>query len=422
VRALLGVRDFRLLFCARSVSLVGDGVFLVALAWETYALSDSPTALSLLGIALTIPLISLLVFGGVISDRYDRIRVMVSADVVRAGLLAMIALLALIGDLRLWQMAVAVAAYGAAQAFFDPASDAVLPQLLREQELAQGNAVQQFMQPVALRFAGPALGGALVGTVGAGPAFALDAATFVFSAFALRLISRRRLAPAPPVGGTAHVSAMKRELAQGFSYTRRHPWLWVTFVSAALAYVLFMGPTLVLLPFVVKHVLHGSSTQLGLVLGAGGLGAIASAALMLNGSGRTRGIVFVYVVWGAATLAVAGYGLATAIWQLMVACLVFNFLETSGTVVWATMKQVHVPGDLLGRVASLDWLISVGLLPVSLALTGPVSVLLGIRATLIGAGVLGALVTLAGLLLPPVRELDRPELSGAPQLRGGAAA
>jgi DHA3 family tetracycline resistance protein-like MFS transporter len=93
-------------------------------------------------------------------------------------------------------------------------------------------------------------------------------------------------------------------------------------------------------------------------------------------------------------------------WQLMLASLAFNLLETAGTIVWATMKQRHVPGELLGRVSSLDWLISIGLLPLSLALTGPVSAALGVRTTLIAAGMLGAMATLGGLLLPGMRSVD----------------
>ena len=90
----------------------------------------------------------------------------------------------------------------------------------------------------------------------------------------------------------------------------------------------------------------------------------------------------------------------------MLASLAFNALETAGTIVWATAKQRHVPAALLGRVSSLDWLISIGLLPLSFALTGPVSGAIGARTTLIAAGVLGGVVTFAALLLPGMREVE----------------
>jgi len=112
-------------------------------------------------------------------------------------------------------------------------------------------------------------------------------------------------------------------------------------------------------------------------------------------------------------LAVAGYGLANSVWVLMLASLAFNGLETAGTIVWATVKQRHVPSALLGRVSSLDWLISIGLLPVSFALTGPVSSAIGIQTTLVAAGLIGAAVTLGGLLLPGMRDLERGHRSRA---------
>ena len=119
-----------------------------------------------------------------------------------------------------------------------------------------------------------------------------------------------------------------------------------------------------------------------------------------------RDITFMYLAWTLATVAVAGYGLASAVWQLMLASLAFNALETAGTIVWATAKQRHVPAALLGRVSSLDWLISIGLLPLSFALTGPVSAAIGAQATLVAAGLIGGAVTFGALLLPGMRAVE----------------
>jgi DHA3 family tetracycline resistance protein-like MFS transporter len=388
------------------VSLLGDGAFLVALAWQAYTLSNAPTALSLLGIAMTVPLIVLLLFGGVVSDRHDRRRVMLLADVARAALLALLGALAASGALRLWHMMVIVALYGGAQAFFDPASDAIVPEILPGSQLGQANALEQVVRPLALRLAGPAVGGIMVGALGPGAAFLADGATFMFSAVTLWSMSPR--AAATPDDGEVPLEASAvRQIREGWSYVRRHVWLWGTFASAGVAYLLFMGPAEVLLPFMVKHELGGGGAQLGLVLGAGGLGSVACALVMIRSGLPARRITFIYVVWTFATVAVAGYGLATAIWQLMLASLAFNLLETAGTIVWATMKQRQVPGELLGRVSSLDWLISIGLLPVSFALTAPLSATFGVRTTLIGAGLAGAVATLGGLLLPGMQGVDR---------------
>ncbi len=412
--SVLANRDFRLLFVGRCVSLLGDGAFLVAMAWQAYTLSNAPTALSLLGIAMTVPLISLLLFGGVVSDSHGRRKVMLSADLVRAGLLALLAALAATGTLRLWQMMVIVAVYGGAQAFFDPASDAILPELVPDAQLGEANALEQVVRPLALRLAGPAIGGVLVGVLGLGAAFMADAATFLVSATTLWAMSARA-SSSPWVAG-AQLERATVQAREGWTYVRDHVWLWGTFASAGIAYLLFMGPAEVLLPFMVKHVLHGSGVQLGLVLGAGGLGSVAAALAMTRSGLPSRSMTFIYVVWTLGTLAVAGYGLANAIWELMLASVAFNLLETAGTIVWATMKQRHVPGHMLGRVSSLDWLISIGLLPVSFALTAPLSAAFGVRATLIGAGVAGAAATLGGLLLPGMRAVDR---ALAPDTRAG---
>lgn len=413
--SVLANRDFRLLFTGRCVSLVGDGAFLVALAWQAYTLSNAPTALSLLGIAMTVPLIALLLFGGVVSDRHGRRQVMLLADLVRAALLTLLGVLAVSGELRLWHMMVIVAIYGSAQAFFDPASDAILPDILPQSQLGEANALEQVARPLALRLGGPAIGGVLVGLLGVGAAFEVDAVSFLVSAATLWSMSPR--ASLASQGAIAQPGrAFGGQLHEGLSYVRRHVWLWGTFASAGIAYLLFMGPAEVLLPFMVKHELGGSGEQLGLVLGAGGLGSVACALVMLRSGLPSRSITFIFVVWTFATLAVSGYGLATSMWELMLASLAFNLLETAGTIVWASFKQRQVPSHMLGRVSSLDWLISIGLLPLSFALTAPLSALLGVRATLIAAGLMGAAATLGGLMLPGMRAADRRM---APPVRGG---
>lgn len=398
--APLAHRDYRRLLGGMSVSQLGDGLFLVALAWQVYALSDTPTALAFIGIAMTVPTVACLLIGGAVSDRFDRRLVMLSADAVRGVLLAAVATLALSGSLRLWQLLVAVVFYGAATAFFNPASDALVPGLLPADVLAQANSLDQLIRPLALRLAGPALGGALVGAFGTGAAFGFDAASFAVSIAAVVSISPARVR----AGG--EVRSVGSEIGAGLRYVRSHAWLWATLVSAAIAYLLFMGPTEVLLPYIVKNRMAAGAGDLGLIFAAGGLGSLACAAAVGQLGLPRRTLTFMYVTWTVATLAIAGYGIARSLWSLMLASVLFNTLETAGTIAWATSKQRHVPAELLGRVSSLDWLISIGLLPLSYALTGPVSAAVGLRTTLIGAGLLGALATFAPLLIRDVRRLD----------------
>jgi MFS family permease len=397
-------RDFRLLWSGMCVSLLGDGIFLVAMAWQVYALSNAPTALAIVGITMTVPTIAFLLLGGVVSDRFDRRRVMVAADVLRGLAVGLMALLSLTDGLELWHIAALAAVYGAGTAFFSPSFDALVPEVLPPGDLAQANALDQFVRPIALRLAGPALGGVLIDLFGAGTAFALDAASFVVSAAALLAMAPAVRRAVPSGGGS-----VARDMREGLRYVRGHVWLWATFASAAIAYLLFMGPAEVLLPYIVKNDLHGGAADLGIVFAAGGIGSVGCAVVLGQRGLPRRDITFMYVTWTLATLAVAGYGLASAVWQLMLASLAFNALETAGTIVWATAKQRHVPAALLGRVSSLDWLISIGLLPLSFALTGPISGAIGAQSTLIAAGLLGAVVTFAALLLPGMREVEGRE-------------
>ncbi len=405
--APLAHRDYRLLVGGMSVSLLGDGLFLLALAWQVYTLSDTPTALAMVGIAMTIPTIVCLLIGGAVSDRYDRRLVMLIADAVRAVALGALAALSITHALELWEVALIAVVYGAATAFFNPASDAILPQLLPTEALAQANSLDQLIRPLALRLAGPALGGVLVGAVGTGWAFGLDAGSFAISVVAL-------LAMSPAAASSDRVARSgAREIRAGLRYVRTHPWLWATLVSAAIAYLLFMGPIEVLLPFVVKHRFANGADDLGLIFAAGGLGSLVCALAIGQLGLPHRTLTFMYAVWTLATLAVAGYGVSDGLWGLMLASVIFNTLETAGTIAWATTKQRHVPRHLLGRVSSLDWMISIGLLPLSYALTGPISAGLGARTTLIGAGVLGAIVTFGPLLSRRVRRLDDAAISGS---------
>lgn len=393
-------QDFRLLWAGMTVSLVGDGVFLIAMAWQAYELWNAPAALSLLGIGMTIPTIAFLLPAGVLSDRLDRRSLMLCADIARAVIIGALAALSLTGLLTFWQLLVIVALYGVATAFFTPAFEAIVPDIVPGPDLAAANALDQFVRPITLRLAGPALGGVLVASIGTGAAFAVDAATFIVSAIAILLMRPR------PHQRSEHVGSSICAVKEGLQFVRGRVWLWGTLLSATIAYLAFMGPAEVLLPYVVKNELNASAGDLGLVFAAGGIGAIGAALIMGQRGHPRRDVTFMYATWTVATLAVAGYGLATASWQLMVACLLFNALETAGTIVWATIKQHHVPASMLGRVSSLDWLISIGLLPLSFALTAPVTALVGVRATLIGAAVIGGVATLGALLLPGMRDIE----------------
>lgn len=416
-------RDFRLLWVGMTVSLLGDGITTIALIWQAYEISNAPTAFSMVGFSMAVPHVVLLLVGGAVSDRFDRRKVMLAADLVRMLAVMALGVLSLSGHIEIWNMMVIAAVYGAGTAFFGPAFDAIVPDLVPEAELTQANSLDQFVRPAAFRMIGPALGGGLIAAFGGrcGGAFLVDGATFALSAVCLLSMRSLRAAAAearPPF-------SMVSEIREGFRYVRTQVWLWGTFLAATLAYLIFWGPAEVLLPFIVKEEMGGSASDLGFILAAGGIGAMLAAVVMGNRAIPRRQVTFMYLVWTVSTLMIAGYGLVRFPWQAMAFCFAFNALESAGLIVWITTKQRLVPGRLLGRVSSFDWFISIGLVPISYAFTGPVAEAVGARPTLVVAGVLGGVVTLAFLFLPGMRSIERGALGGgslepAPAGYGGA--
>lgn len=404
-------RNFALLWTGMTVSLVGDGVLLVALAWKVYELSNKPSSMAVVGLAMTIPHVALLLIGGVVSDRFDRRRVMIASDAIRGTAIGVLGVLAVTDQLRLWHVFVLVAVYGAGTAFFGPAFDALVPDIVHDDNLTQANAIEQFARPAAHGLAGPALGGLLIAAGGSGVAFLIDAGTFLVSmACLVRVRTPRAVAgDAEPAGEVAVLDDVK----EGFRFVRANPWLWATLLAATFAYLLFTGPVDVLLPYLVKNELGAGAGTLGLILAVGGIGAIGAALAVGTLGTPKRGMTFIYLAWTVSTLALVGYGLARHAWQAALVSFVFNALETAGTVVWLTTKQRLVPRALLGRVSSFDWFISTGLVPLSFAIVAPVTAAIGARHTLMIAGGLGAAVTFAFLWVPGVRAADH-RLAAAP--------
>jgi MFS family permease len=397
----LEVRDYRLLVAAAVVSLLGDGFFYVALAWQVYLISNLPTALSLVGAAWTLPNVLFVLLGGALTDRYDRRRLMIGADLLRGAAIGILAILSFGGHLELWQVAVLIAGVGIGDAFFNPASTAILPDLVPDHHLPAANAFSGMYRPLVFRLIGPAIAGVVVAAAGPPIAFGLDALTFVGSAV---LVAAIRTRPAIRSTGAPTVRRTLREIGEGFRFVRANPWCWATLVSGLLSLLVFLGPVEVLLPYLIKNRLGLNADSLGLTFAAGGVGSILMAmAIGTLGQPRRR-VTVMYFAWAVGVALMAIYGVMTALWQALLVTLVMHAFFELGQVIWTTMLQQLVPRRLLGRVSSLDWLISTGLVPVSYALTGPMAALVGTERLMVGAALLGALIMVSLLFVPGVRE------------------
>ena len=400
----LAIRDFGLLWTGMTVSLIGDGIYTVAIAWQVYELSNAPTALAVVGAAWMVPQVLLLLLGGAISDRVDRRQVMMLSDAIRGAAIATMGVLAVTGALELWHVICLVALYGVGSALFTPAFTAMVPQLVPRELLLQANSLGQFVRPLAVRFLGPALGGWLIAAFGPGVAFLTDAGSFAASATAILLMRSR-----PQPSGDARRS-IARDVQEGFVFVRSQTWLWGTLIAVTIAMLFFLGPVYVLMPYVVKNSLGGGADGLGLVFAAGGAGAILASLVLGQRSLPRRPITALYVAWALSAFALVGYALATALWQAMLVSFVSIAALTTGGIIWSTVLQRLVPSGMLGRVSSIDWLLSFGLAPVSYALTGPVAGALGAEDTLLQAGAISGCVLLGFLLLlPGIRHVERHE-------------
>ena len=402
MRELLHHRDFRLLWAGLVVSLLGYGIYLVTIAWLAYQISDSPVvALAVTGVAWTLPSVLTFPFSGV-----SRTHRPAAADACRrpagAGATAAIAVLAATGQVQVWHLIVLSAVFGLGETLYGPSFTAIVPELCPSGCWCRRTHLTRRCARLAMQFLGPAVGGVLVASLGTTAAFVVDSGCLLVGAVTVAMLHGGR---AP--GGERQPSSMMAELREGFGYVRHTTWLWTSLVSFSVTVLVFWGPTDVLLPYVVKNDLGGGADGFGLVLACGGAGAIAAAAAISRFGLPQRRLVFALLSFVLSCVATAGYGIAHQLWQMAVIAAIGGAGFSAALVAWGTLMQTRVPGRLLGRVSSIDWMLSTMLAPVSFALVGPVSSLIGVRATLIASGLAGGAVLLAALVAVP--ELRRAE-------------
>jgi DHA3 family tetracycline resistance protein-like MFS transporter len=401
----LRIKDFAILWSGMTISLLGDGIYLVAIAFQVYELSNSPTALSVVFFAWTAPMVLFFLLAGVLTDRFDRRWLMLTADVIRGVSLGVMGVLSITGNLTLTHIYILVALYGIGDAFFMPAFTAIVPDIVPKALLLEANSLDQFVRPLTMRMLGPAAGGVLVATAGAGWALTIDALTFVASGIAVTILCTRPIVQRQ-VEGAGERSAL-REIAEGFRFVRAHTWLWGTLLSAAVGLLAFIGPLEVLIPYVVKNELGGGAGAYGVILALGGVGALIASFLMGQRGLPKRHITFMYSAWGIGVLMIAVFAFVGSVAQGMAVSLVMSGMFAAGMIVWGTLMHRLVPAELMGRVSSLDWLISTALVPVSFILTGPISNAIGVEETLIGAGLIGSALTFVFLLIPGIRDTEK---------------
>ena len=396
-------RDYRYVWLGRAASSIGDALVVVAFAFAVLESGGSPSQLGLLLAIGTVVRLVLLLAAGVWADRLPRQLVMLTADGVRGVVETVIAVLLITHHATLWQLGLAFSIHSAAAAFFGPASDGLTPQLVPREELQQANALLDLTRS-APSILGPAVSGALVAAFGAGWVFAIDAATFGISAVCLALV---RLPPREP----REHEPFFRELAVGFNEIRSRSWYWQNLVTHALwnfAYPMsnVLGPVIAL-----RYL--GGAKDWGFIAGAGGAGGVLGSIVALRHKPRKP------LVAGNACLVLSAVPLLllaqpAATWVIAAATLFAMAGLSYLNAVWWSVVASRLPGEVLSRVSSFDWVISLVVNPAGIALAGPLSAWIGFRSTLIIAALFIAIPSAAICFVPAVRAVEREPPDAAP--------
>jgi MFS family permease len=391
---------FRLLFIGQALSVVGDRITPIAIAFAVLGLGDA-TDLGIVLAAGGIPFALFAIAGGVVTDRVGPRRVMVASDVTRALVQAATAALLLSGRAEVWMLVIGSALYGTASAVFMPALMGLIPRTVGPDRIQRANALLGVTRSVA-NVGGPAIAGVLLAIGGPGHAIAVDAATFAASAACLTLL-RPRMTDSPDAEAADPFVA---RLRAGWREVRSRPWL-TGGLGAMAAYHVFVLPAVFVLgPALADRELSGSSSWAAIVA-CFGVGHVVGNLLALRLRLRRPVLVAAAALVGAATQPVIlGSGLGTAgiaALELLAGVAVALFFT-----LWDTSIQEQIPPHAISRVSSYDFTVSLGLMPIGMALVGPLAAG-DLDATLLALGGLGMLAALCWLAVPDVRRVRRPE-------------
>jgi MFS family permease len=391
--AALGEPEFRKLFIGQATSVVGSMFRVVALPFAVLSIGGTATDIGIVEAAGLIPLIALVLLGGVWADRLPRRAVMLAADAGRTVLQLTAAALLVAGVAQVWQLAVLQIGMGVCEAFFGPAYTGLVPEVVSSPRLQQANALQGLVSSGSITL-GAFLAGMLVAAVGPGWAIGIDGLSYLASAwFLLRLrppafLGRPGGKAVPAVDGvaTAGGRAFFRDLADGWREFTSHTWIWVMVAGAALFLAAIDGPIQVLGPIVARDVYDGARTW-GLTSAAMGIGQIAGGLLSLRWRPR-RPMLVIAAGMSLTALPVALLALEAPVWMLFASMAVIGVEWGLYDPFWLTCMQREVAPHMISRVSAYDYLGVLAFYPAGLALAGPLADAFGRSTVLwVSAGV-----------------------------------
>ena len=381
-------REYRVLIAALAISIFGSGMWAVAMVYQVIQLGGGPLELSLVAAAGSVGLVAFVLAGGIAADRLPQRQLIIAVEGANLAVIAAISGLAMTGWLQLWHVAAGAFVLGVGAAFFFPAYSAILPRILPAEDLLAANGMEGTMRPVLQQAAGPAVAGILVAALSPSHAVTGVAMCHLLAFIVLNFLARHTLAghPGGHPDGAQRKQSFFHDLREGVGYTLRTPWLLWTLIWACISVLFLIGPIEVLLPFVVRDQLGGDSSMFGFLLAIMGVGAALGSLVTASLRLPRRYLTVMMVSWGTGSMPLAAVGLMDNFWVIAAALFVWGVTGSVGMVIWGTLLQRRVPPHLLGRVSSLDFFVSLALMPVSMALAGPAAEVLPIWLIFLVAG------------------------------------
>lgn len=424
--ALLKERNFRLLWLGEGISLIGDQFYLIALPWLVLQLTGDAFAMGSVLAVASLPRALFILLGGVLTDRFSPRAVMLNSNLFRMGLVGLLTVLILTGQIQLWMLYIFAFTFGLVDAFFYPASAAIVPQLVEKEQLQAGNAIIHGTAQLSL-FAGPVLAGVLIGFLGSesasiafggaehvsstitadsapdmkgiGLSFGFDSLTFLFSAISLWFMSVKK--PIKKRKNTGQ--AVWKSIYTGLSGMWKDKTLRALFFIIAAINLLFNGPVTVGVPFLADLRFEGA-VSFGLLMSAFGGGSLFGTILagtLPHPTPRYFGPLLLSIM----SLLGIGLALLAFIWSAVLAALVALIMGAANgyvLVLFVTWLQARTPQAMQGRMMSFVLFASLGLVPVSMAFSGAL-IEMNAQALFVGAGSLLTLIMLFSAMNPAVR-------------------
>ena len=403
VLAPFRIREYRLLIAAVTLSIFAEGMWSVVMALQVIALDNNPTSLSLVATCMGVGLVAFVLVGGIVADRVDQRRVIIAVQTVNLITVSAVAALGFLGALTIWQLAVAAGILGIAAAFFFPAYSALLPRILPAEQLLAANGVEGVVRPVFQRSAGPAVAGMVIAATF--PSLGAAVVAVLFGLGLLLLVATARPMASPGDGERSHVL---RDLREGFAFMVHTPWLLATLLFASMYVLAVLGPIEVLLPFVAQDRFADGARAYGFILAFFGFGSALGALAVSSRRMPRRYLTTMMAMWGAGAVPLALVGVTSSFPLMALATFAIGVTDGAGMVIWGTLLQRRVPTEMLGRVSSLDFFVSLAFMPVSFAIVGPLSKVVPMGSIFLVAGLLPA--GLAAVALTAAR-MPRDELA-----------